>query len=252
MLFGPNGHANQAENCRWFWGSRRGVWSAYAVFNTAADLPKDATALARMLADPPIYLPWLILLGALAVFAWSMWPRKNEAPADTSSGISQLSSGSHAANLAGNFHGPVHINPPPAPVQERKLAVGWTHRSVGGLERVTTGTPAPKPDMLLAGLLVRVYKKLGRPNSKSTDFVRCVNLEIADTVAMHHLHVWGRINSRPLDLIPEDYWRRGELDHRANSFTVIFQSAIVYTDLRFNRSEIDAHWKPEDNTDGQS
>lgn len=54
------------------------VWTAYSYFTTAMQLPKDAGKLAQMLADPPIYIPWLILVGSALVLGWSLWPRKDE------------------------------------------------------------------------------------------------------------------------------------------------------------------------------
>lgn len=73
-----------------------GLWQAYASWTTASQLPSDAGWMARMLADPPIYLPWLMLAGFLLLLAWSLWPRKQEETGGADSEVS-ASYGSMAA-----------------------------------------------------------------------------------------------------------------------------------------------------------
>ena len=57
-----------------------GIWSLYAAFTTAASLPTDAAGLAKMMADPPAYFPYLLLAVGVFVFAWSFWPAKQDEP----------------------------------------------------------------------------------------------------------------------------------------------------------------------------
>lgn len=56
------------------------LWVFYSNVNTAADLPKDASAFAKMIADPPIYMHWLILAASIFVFTWSIWPHRDSDP----------------------------------------------------------------------------------------------------------------------------------------------------------------------------
>lgn len=63
------------------------LWGAYSIVKAASDLPKDASEFAKMLADPPMYLPWLILAGSVLILAWSLWPGKiSPAPSSSSEG----------------------------------------------------------------------------------------------------------------------------------------------------------------------
>ncbi len=55
-----------------------GLWGVYATWTTASQLPEDAGGLAKMLADPPIYLPWLLLAGFIIFLGWSFWPERRE------------------------------------------------------------------------------------------------------------------------------------------------------------------------------
>lgn len=50
------------------------VWGSYSRLTTVAQLPDDASGISKMLADPPIYLPWLILIACVMALAWSLWP----------------------------------------------------------------------------------------------------------------------------------------------------------------------------------
>lgn len=67
-----------------------GLWSGYSHYTTAADLPQDASKLVTMLADPPIYLPWLIAAVTLVILSWSFWPAKHEPLIDQPAAISQI------------------------------------------------------------------------------------------------------------------------------------------------------------------
>lgn len=55
-----------------------GLWGFYSIFTTASDLPKDAGEFAKMMADPPIYLPWIIAATFLVALAWAFWPSKKK------------------------------------------------------------------------------------------------------------------------------------------------------------------------------
>jgi len=52
------------------------LWGAYSFFTTARDIPDDAGELAKMLADPPLYLPWGIAAVFLLALVCAFWPAK--------------------------------------------------------------------------------------------------------------------------------------------------------------------------------
>lgn len=107
----------------------------------------------------------------------------------------------------------------------------------------------PKPDLPLTGLLIRVYKKLGPPphdDDQRQAFYRRVNLEISDKVAVHQLHVWGRLGDLPLQAIYRHEWSHGRFDHRGKRFVHAYDFGTRdFTDLHFNKAEIDEHWPQE-------
>lgn len=54
------------------------VWAAYANYTTASQLPTDAGWIAKMIADPPIYFPWLLIAISVLVLAWTFWPSNDD------------------------------------------------------------------------------------------------------------------------------------------------------------------------------
>jgi hypothetical protein len=184
-------------------------------------------------------------------------------------GTSQTTHGPHSPNLSGTFTGPVTFGAAPAAIQERKSPYGSydVGKLADGLDRVARrladqgagrgfrpksrpSFPAPPrlPDLPLAGLLVRVYKKLGGAPAKGAaerpEFLRRVNLEIMDKVAHHKLHVWARFGERALDLITEEDWRQGSFNHLKNALHVpaAYSEGYDLTDLHFNRAEVERVW----------
>src|SRR3546814_8243179 len=56
------------------------IWIGYSNATAIADLPEQASGFQKMMADPPIYLPWLILGVCVIVLAWSLWPSSDDEP----------------------------------------------------------------------------------------------------------------------------------------------------------------------------
>jgi hypothetical protein len=75
------------------------IWGAYSHATTLADLPNDAGEIAKMMADPPAYMPWLILAGSVIVLAWSLWPSK---PGDTPDPLEKSSGDTFTQNHSGS------------------------------------------------------------------------------------------------------------------------------------------------------
>lgn len=55
-----------------------GMWSVYSALTTASQLPTDAGWFARMIADPPIYAPWLLFAICILVVAMVLWKASDE------------------------------------------------------------------------------------------------------------------------------------------------------------------------------
>jgi len=132
------------------------IWSAYANLATAAQLPQDAGALARMLADPPIYLPYLVLAASTLVLAWSLWPHPDsDRDKNTARANSHRTQGPNSPNLGGStFQGPVTFYPPPAE-REPEKAPPPQEPSIASMGHAVPlrPLPAPLPDLPLIGLL---------------------------------------------------------------------------------------------------
>lgn len=201
----------------------------------------------------------LIGIAALAVVAayfFILWLLKPTEAPQLGLASGQSTTGAQSSNF-GTVLGDVHIgSSAPAVTQPSKSPYGSatkTERSpryedgLHGLARVLTGTPPPKPNLPLAGVLGRVYKVVG----STGDFAgqrqaryRKVDLEIVDQVTQNGLSVWGRYGSRALEQIRPSALRVGHLDHKKGTFSVQGDAVhpMVYTDLKFNREEVDAVW----------
>jgi len=91
-----------------------------------------------------------------------------------------------------------------------------------------------------------VYQKLGpapEDPARKAEFRRKVNLHIADTVKLHGLHVWARFGDFPLDLINPYDWQHATLDHLRGELRIPTDWSVnTYTDIHFNKAEIERHW----------
>jgi hypothetical protein len=47
-----------------------GLWGLYSHLTTIKDLPGNADWVTKMLADPPVYAPWLLFGASLLFLAW--------------------------------------------------------------------------------------------------------------------------------------------------------------------------------------
>lgn len=342
------------------------IWQAYASFTTASQLPSDASRGASMLADPPVWLPPLILIACLLVLVWSLWPREDEeAPVPAGPVTSQKTYGDGSHNIGQARD--VHIHHAPAATQERKTdhwkirsepkrvsntriweAIEWVAKSIGEIdhehsfpearrelrqaaldgrieifgrkeiapphmsapeacvevwsaispgfwndwritemaagplhderphtaaeEHIRTGLMSgrfwalrvdstqlsrefpqpvasrkPTANLNLTELLVRVYKHQGKsPDTPvgRADFIRKIDFEIMDQITENNLHVWGRYGDRARELINPQSLKRGKLDHRKATFSIMGDAVrpMVFKDLTFNRSEVDQIW----------
>lgn len=78
------------------------LWNAYSNFTTVEQLPSDAGRLARMLTDPPVWLPWLATAGFIIFTAWAFfWPKppKDDKDGRRDGGYNQTHFGSGDNNM---------------------------------------------------------------------------------------------------------------------------------------------------------
>lgn len=229
-----------------------GPWGLYSTFTTARDLPDDAGWIAIMLADPPVYAPWLLFALSVGFLAWVFWKRDDEPPRnEEASRVASFAttSGAHSSAVAGPFNGPVTINhgTPAEPQKPEKEPYSYDLSTLAALERVMNGKEAPRPDFPLSRLLSRVYKKLGpspTDQTRKSAFRRRVNLEVADNVKLNDLWVWGRIGDKAIERITARAWGIGEFDHNKGTFRVPngMGEWTTYSDLKFNGEQIDNVW----------
>lgn len=220
------------------------VWSAYAAFTTASALPSDATRAADLLADPPIYLPWLVLVSCVIVLAWSLWPRPDE-PEPDANGVSQKAR-DHATQI-GNARDVYIGHPPPPALQEQKRPVPSPRPRSRGI--TARQFPEPEPNLPMKGMLGRVYKAVAphpRPeNFDGAELLRKVNLEIIDKITRYKMHVWGRVGDFGLDLISEYDLKYATVNHVRQEIVVAGEwSTCTYTDIHFDRREVNERWPP--------
>ena len=81
------------------------LWGIYSSLTTARDIPKDAGWLAIMLADPPIYLPWLIAALSIALVIWAIFWPSNDNESDT---VGTSTSGNASPIIQQNHAGTGH------------------------------------------------------------------------------------------------------------------------------------------------
>lgn len=223
-----------------------GIWGAYAIFATASQLPADARKLGTLLADPPIWLPWSILLFSVLVLAWSLWPSEDDDDGDPS--YSETTSGPQSPIIKGGSGNVYNFAAtPPAPAfQERKQA-GPSLRTP-----LPSKPYRPPGDMALKEVVERVWAKL-EPLSRYVEEAalvrreREVHHEIIDGIAAHNLTVWGRRkDGQPIEPIWRDALQRGTLSILKGE--VKYRSPdnnglVRWHDLKFNRNEVYA-WLP--------
>lgn len=244
------------------------IWSAYAIFTTAEGLPDDAEKLALMLADPPIYLPFLLLGVCVVVLAWSQWPRDEEPSEEAPSNASHATTSGHSSPaLAGTFRD-VIINPPPAALQERKYpgrippreprsqAESLANRMKAEEAKRCPEMPIWKAVEYVAGIIGDTYSK--------DDFAE-TRRQLRQAAADDRIDVWGQKDIPPANYqderhstiwtpIEPTYWHDYELtplttvdrfDDRDHTWTEDLPSkrGNRYWSLRVRERQIKALWR---------
>jgi hypothetical protein len=191
----------------------------------------------------------IALLLAAAGMKWIRIGTAGDSDAGNS-GTTQTA-GAHSANVSGTFLGPVTIGSPPPPERQPvKLPVPHDRPSIAAMGNGAPLRPLPKSkaDVPLNVVLTRVYRKLGgmgaRGGGERAEFQRRVNLEVMDRVVQDEMHMWGRRGDTALRLIDIYDLQYGTLDHVRKEFRhgVAYSGDAVYTDLHFNRREVNLAW----------
>lgn len=81
-----------------------GAWGLYSSLTTIRGLPEDAGWIAKMIADPPVYAPWLLFAVCVLFLAWVFWKREEpEEPQSPTLNQTTSGDGSHAIGSIGNL-----------------------------------------------------------------------------------------------------------------------------------------------------
>ena len=252
------------------------LWGGYSHFTTIAQLPSDAGALAKMLVDPPIYIPWLIFAACLAALGWSFWP--SEQRVDRDEPLTQKTFGpqSHAISAAGD----VHIHPSPAEYQPVKSPYGTAHLAPGndrhwmiesiirnkGLDhdarmeaerRLKFGPPpAPTRDVSLSeGLAFLASGKWGETIETVFNDAPGQFMALSDDVIQRardgSITIWGRPTEvTPWEKVPSDHWRHygldalmtGHAEPQSENRNDHREKSGIYYKLMICRTELEKEW----------
>lgn len=215
------------------------VWGVYSTVTSIVEVPGKAQDFAKLLADPPAYLPWAFLVVFIGLSVWGLWPSGPEVAAPEAA--SQSSSGSHALNISVN-HGPVNIgSPPPAATQPARSPYGSGRppmRISADAMRGAAKMPPLRADFSLASLVPMVERKLGQGADE-----RAINLAIADWVVQYGPVVWGRFEDRPIQKIHPTHLANAKFNHQWNALKYSTEwTSITLTDIQFNKSQVDERW----------
>lgn len=123
-------------------------------------------------------------------------------------------------------------------------------RAIGASGRPLTephGHLAPKADFSFAGVLVRVYAKLGGAPDKESlkrEFYDKVDRELSKGVRENRISMWGYCGKRGPDLMSMRMLERGWFEHRQMAFFTPSQTNYPekYEHLEFSKEQIDAVW----------
>jgi hypothetical protein len=155
------------------------LWGVYSAITTAKDIPQDAGWLAKMLADPPVYLPWLMAAIGIVILIWAfVWPSKPSEPESPDITQSPISHGPNSPAIGTNY-GPIHIAPPPpAATQPQKSPYRYNLAALGkGLERVNAQLERQSNPMGLARYVIGPPKR---------------DVSLAEALAYAEFKEWGR------------------------------------------------------------
>lgn len=237
-------------------GALTGAWGVYSTITTAKDLPADAGWIAKMIADPPVYAPWLLFAFCAVFLAWVLWFRPDqESDGDTTTTTTETRGpGSPAfGSVSGNvniYNGDAPKEPAPEPAKSP-----WDDPSFS-LTAPQLPAPPPRADMPLKDVAFRIMDALGiNPDSGTNvmEGLRKIDLALADAIVHEKLTVWARFASFPIKVLGHHDLRHVIVETRRNVIKIPNDWHVnEYTDVGFVKAEIDRAWPPkEDSHDKQ-
>ncbi|MBJ7499015.1 MAG: hypothetical protein JHC57_04590 [Sphingopyxis sp.] len=210
-----------------------------------------------MIADPPIYAPWLLFAICVIFVAYVFWDR-DDAP-DNSTDGSASTSGSNSPAFSGPIHGPVTINngimaEPAKPERPYKYDIDKLNEGLSrAFARLDSGSQINPLSATPPGL-ARYVKADRCPDYAAWQALAHIAQVIGDDAATHfaksrtqlrqaaldgRVQIWGRQGISPAHMkapltcsevwtkIPADYWR----DYRLNNNAAVDASdALDHTD----------------------
>lgn len=204
--------------------------------------------------DPLVGRAMLAIAGILLVLAFLVWA-SGWRQSGTEVGASQVTSGPNSPNLSGTFNAPVIIAPPnPAEKQPLNSPYGTSRRPPMDIHPhaliQSRGMSTPNADMPFAGVLVRVYRKLGgapEQQAQKRDFYDRVDRELSKGVRQNRMSVWGFYGKRGPELLSMSTLANGWFEHKDGAFVVPGDSVhpMRFQHLEFNREQVDNVW-PDD------
>lgn len=182
----------------------------------------------------------------VSVFIWTLLNQGGDQETTTT----QASHGHHSPNY-GRVEGGVHNyfgHPQPLPAAPSTSPWDDPNFDLNNPKTWAEPSDAPVPDMELREVCDRLYDSLGGPAQLIADFEKRVDLEIKDNVRIRKLHTWGRKKANDgLDDVWSVAWQNGDFSHKKGVLTYRHPDnptrPIRWTDLRFNRREVDK-WLP--------
>lgn len=220
-----------------------GAWGLYSTFTTAKDLPEDVGGLAKMIADPPVYAPWLLFAVGVLFLTFVCWRRDIDEEEPSPSLLQQLGQGHVSQNINAS-HSTINIGNGPS-LEELPGEVSAREQAVA------TRRP-PKGDTDLRDIVDRILDRDGKKNLRGQElrnYIREIGHEIMDVITREELTIWARMGSRGREVMSPYDLQQAEINLLKSSLSVPGSwSAIEYTDVQFVSAEVDKIWPPaEDN-----
>lgn len=200
------------------------IWSAYALFTTASQLPGDAGAASRMLADPPIYLPYLILAFSVVVLAWSFWPAAEGPSTETEGPISQRATGNNATQIGKAET--VNIHHPPARQEPALTSYFPPDHAQRLADRMAATNRERCPEMPIWQAVHHVARIIG--DTEENECYAGARAALRQAAVEGRIELWGRKDIAPEHMkddrqstvwtkIRRDYWEQYELNPLATA-----------------------------------
>lgn len=206
--------------------------------------------MSHLLADPGFW-PWLFIIGFLLLLGWSLWPA-NEPKSDnggttiTTEGPNSPGFGTVHGNVTQVFHPPPPDLPPQtSPWDDPNFSL---QRPLPAHEEDRPAkASAVYPDMVLAAVIERAKKRIGRPPNESD---QALDHFILDGVVNRPLRTWGRIEAgRPVTPIPSEAWERGDFSHVRGTLrfkpNIHERELIEWKDVHFSNAQVKRWLKPD-------